>query len=116
MMGVSIQRSRHRRWLCVGLVFSLSAFALQGAAAVTVASAASSATPNRFDPTARSSSTRPAPAAKPAPTSGSTRTTGPVHRKLPTAAAAPPATVALDPTRPSHLGSSDGSLELDVPA
>src|SRR2546421_10256988 len=106
-----------RRHLGIALVLSLCAFAFDGVvpATATVAQAASSALPNRFDPASRSSSVKPAPAAKPAPASGARRV-GPARPKPSAQAAGQPAAAVLDPLQAGHLTSSDGALELDVPA
>src|SRR5437867_3811656 len=98
-----------RRHLAIALVMSLCAFAFDAGvpAAVTVAQAASSAAPNRFDPTSRSSSAKPAPAAQPAPASGAGRTAA-SHPKPSAHAGAPPTTLTLDPSQAGHLTSGDG--------
>ena len=102
-----------RRHLASGLALALWAFVLGGALPVTgtVAQAASSAAPNRFNPTSRASSVEASPPATTTPANA--RRTGPGHGQPP---AAQPAVVALDPALPTHLATSDSKLELDLPA
>ena len=101
--------------LGIGLVLSLCTFVLQGAtpAMAGVAHGRSSPAPNRFDPTSRASSVRPALAAAPKP--AASRAAVPLHPGH-RAHTMQPATLPLDPSRPGQLTSGDSALELDVPA
>ncbi|HEY4024984.1 MAG TPA: hypothetical protein VGO86_01030, partial [Candidatus Dormibacteraeota bacterium] len=112
MVGLSLRR------LSVGLVVSLTAFMLNGSfpGLGTVARASSSAAPNRFDPTSRATSTSGVPAARPAPAPSSGRGSAQAGAGRTPQVTMQPATLALDPSRPGHLTSSDSALELDVPA
>jgi RHS repeat-associated protein len=104
--------ARRLGMLAIGLVLSLSGLAAAPAAG-TVALAATSAQPNRFDPTSRAASVHPAPAAKPPPATGQPAIRGGQRRPGPSLA--PPATMALDPSRPARLVTASSALELVVP-
>jgi RHS repeat-associated protein len=117
-------RRREMRGLGMGLVLSLCTLAVQGtvpgvafaASPATANLSANLSTPNRFDPTTRAASVKPAPAAKPMRAPASQRGADHHHAAPMVQAAMQPATVALDPSKPGHIASSDSALELDVPA
>ena len=110
MAGMHSRRIGRR--VAIGLVAALCALTAQALPATArVAQAASSGVPNHFDPTSRATSAGPAPAA---PAAQSVQR-APRPRRTPQVAARP-AAVALDPSKPAHVTSGDGALELDVPA
>src|SRR5262245_49001717 len=120
-LGGTVMGSRRllRRfgYLGIALVLSLAgsgtasrAASAASTAVSTAAGTARPATPNRFDPTSRATSAKPAPAAG-ATTAGGRRMTASRQRPTPR-----PVTVALDPSRPVQITSGDQALELDVPA
>jgi RHS repeat-associated protein len=117
MVGSSRRCVRERlSALGAGALLALVASAANGAvpATVTVAQAAGSATPNRFDPISRAASTAGPRLAQAASTSR--RPAAPGHPAAAPPAAGRTATVSLDPSKPGHLTSADSALDLDVPA
>src|SRR5262245_53499878 len=113
--GEMVRSARGRRLgaLAAGLVLWLGAFASYGQFPFPrPVLAASSARPNRFDPTTRATSVPAAPLTAPAP--GGRLSV--VRRKPAGSALMAPGTVALDPSKPAHFASADSALELDIPA